>query len=66
LLCKRRINKLPFLDNGSLNKSATIEELLIAVFSVGSAPTLYKEDPKAVELLIERELRSGTAVEVGK
>jgi hypothetical protein len=36
----------------------TIEELLGAVFSVGSAPRLYKKDPRPAELIIERvELR---------
>jgi hypothetical protein len=39
----RRINKRSFLGNRSVN---TIEERLKAVFSVGSAPRLYNEDPR--------------------
>jgi hypothetical protein len=37
-----------------------------AVFSVWSASRLYKENPKAAELIIERELRVGIAAELGK
>jgi hypothetical protein len=48
LLCDRRINKRPFIDNGSIN-TPTIEELLKAVFSVGSASRLYNEDPMPAE-----------------
>jgi hypothetical protein len=48
LLCNRLINKRPFIGNASVN-TPTIEELLKAVFSVGSAPRLYNEDPKAAE-----------------
>jgi hypothetical protein len=35
------------------NTQAIIEELLEVVFSVGSAPRLYKEEPKPAEEMIE-------------
>jgi hypothetical protein len=34
--------------------ATTIEELLKAMFSVGSAPRLYNEDPRPAELVVER------------
>jgi hypothetical protein len=43
----------PFLSNGSLNTPTTTEELLKAVFSVGSAPMLYNEDPRPTALMTE-------------
>jgi hypothetical protein len=41
-----------FLANGSINTATTIEELLKAVFSVGSSPRLYNKDyrPAVVNL----------------
>jgi hypothetical protein len=42
------------------------EVLLKAVFSFGSAPRLYNEDPRPAERIIERKLRVGSAVELGK
>jgi hypothetical protein len=55
-LCNRRTNKRPFLGNGSVN-TPTTDELLKAVFSVGSARRLYNEDHRSAELITERELR---------
>jgi hypothetical protein len=40
-------------DNGAITRQppiTTIEKLLEAVFSVGSAPRLYKKGPKAVQV----------------
>jgi hypothetical protein len=34
--------------------STTIEELLKALFSVGSPSRLYKEDPRPAELIIQK------------
>jgi hypothetical protein len=36
------------------------------VLSIGSAPRLYNEDPRPAEIINERELRVGNAVEHGK
>jgi hypothetical protein len=47
------MNKRPVLGNGSVIKPALIEELLKAVFSVGSAPRLYNEDPRTAENNLE-------------
>jgi hypothetical protein len=55
LLCNRRINKRLFLGNGSVNTPTTIEDLLKAVFSVGSAPRLYNKDPRTAEVITERK-----------
>jgi hypothetical protein len=44
------------LGYGLVNMPATIEELLKAVFSVGSTSRLYTEDPRPAERMIEREL----------
>jgi hypothetical protein len=56
----RRINKRPFLGNGSVNTPITIDELLKPVFSVGSVRRLYNEDPRPAERIIERKLRVGS------
>jgi hypothetical protein len=37
------------LGNGSIDKPTTIEKLFKAVFSLGSTPRLYNEDPKPAE-----------------
>jgi hypothetical protein len=42
-----------------VNTPTTIEELLKAVFSVGSVPKLYNEDSRPAERIIE-------SVELGK
>jgi hypothetical protein len=66
LLCNRRTNKWPFLGNGSVNTPTTIEDLLKAVISVGSAPRLYNVDHMPAELITERkrerELGIGSSV----
>jgi hypothetical protein len=36
----------------------TIEKLLKAVFSVGSTPRLYNENPRPAEKIIERQLEA--------
>jgi hypothetical protein len=56
LLCHRRINELPFLGNGSVNLTITIEKLLEAVFSVGSTQSLYNEDPRPTKGITEKQL----------
>jgi hypothetical protein len=82
LLFNRRINKRPFLSNGSVDTPVTIENLLKAVFFVEPAPKICNEDPRPAALLcspllcsallcsaeriIERQLRVGSAVELGK
>jgi hypothetical protein len=53
LLYKRRINTRPLLGNESVNTYTTIEELLKAAFSVGSALGLYNEGPRSAEWMIE-------------
>jgi hypothetical protein len=65
LLCKRRINRRPFLGNGSVN-TPTIEKLLKAVFSVGSASRVYNEDTGPAERINERELRVRISVKLCK
>jgi hypothetical protein len=50
--------KRSFLGNGSVNTPTTIEELLKVVYSVGSSPRLYNEDPRPAARIIERELSS--------
>jgi hypothetical protein len=49
----------PFLGNGSVNTPTTIEDLLKAVFSVGSAPRLYKGDPGPAERIKYKRLKLG-------
>jgi hypothetical protein len=51
LLCNRRINTRPLLGNGSVNTPTTIEDVLKAVFSVGSSPRLYNVNPRPTELI---------------
>jgi hypothetical protein len=52
--------KRPFLGISLVNTPTKIEELLKAVFSVGSAARLYNEDPRPAERMIERELIVGS------
>jgi hypothetical protein len=56
----------PFPGNRLVNTPTTIQELLEAVFSVGSAPRLYNEDPRPAEGITERELSVGSSVEFCK
>jgi tRNA U34 5-carboxymethylaminomethyl modifying enzyme MnmG/GidA len=54
LLCNRRMKTRPFIGNGSLNSPTTLEELFKEVFSVGSVPRLYNEEPRSAQRIIER------------
>jgi hypothetical protein len=62
LLCNRRISKLPFPGNGSVNTPTTIEELLKAVFPVVSAPRIYNENPRVAERVTEKRRVSSSVV----
>jgi hypothetical protein len=81
LLCNRQMNKRPFLNNVSVNTSRgndiraiarqppikTIEEILDAVFPVGSAPRTPGRLSESVEgwplsLALQGRLRRGGAI----
>jgi hypothetical protein len=60
-----RRGDVSFLGNGSVNsfprQRPTMEVLMETVFSVGSAPRLYKEDTTSVEIISRMETESNTS-----
>jgi hypothetical protein len=51
LIARQRLDKhIP----AAMKTQATIEELFETVFSVGPAPRLYNEDPRAAEGILEK------------
>jgi hypothetical protein len=62
LLCNRRINKGPFLGNGSVKRPTTTEELFKSAFSIESAQRLHNEDPRPAERISEKRLATRYSV----